>query len=498
LVGEAWDKGVDQVNAVVYLPGEFGFGNNSDQVNAQQKIYAFGHGPLNGKINIASKNQINFSAQNLPQKTFFEVRVLFEKGLLDAGYQSRVSDNITLNQILTEEKKFGEQTDLKKKFSLGGLILAILFSLFAFLIFVKGFIQYLRDWWLFGKDQPLPLASLSGKLHEPPSDLIPSAVECLITGRAKITPKAVVASIINLVNKKIIKIQSKKKSDRNILGWSSTHYEYSLLLVKDPDKAKLTTAEKELIDFIFNDIARREKEVSFEDIKKYPQSNRMTAYNFFKDFQKDSFKECLDQNLYEPKSHIFSKKPGNIYLWGGLALNFVAAVFGPGLIAILGPVAGTIIGFNWLVFAPEVACLIIVIILSSFAEKRTPRGSQEATSWLAFQRYLKEYSVTRDYPIDSVILWGKYLVYGIVLGVSLKALSELPVNFSPEELRTAGFVFVSGSGPGDLSASFSNLSTTLSSLNTAFTASYGASGVGGSGGFSAGGGGGGGGGGGAG
>ncbi|PIU03307.1 hypothetical protein COT44_03730 [Candidatus Shapirobacteria bacterium CG08_land_8_20_14_0_20_39_18] len=104
---------------------------------------------------------------------------------------------------------------------------------------------------------------------------------------------------------------------------------------------------------------------------------------------------------------------------------------------------------------------------------------------------MTDYSVTKNYPLDSVILWEKYLVYGAALGISLKALSQLPIDYSKAQSSGSGLLIYSyGTQGSTLSnvSSLSSLSTSLSSLSTSFS-SYGAHGVGGSGGFSGGGGG---------
>ena len=67
LVGDEWDKGIGFVEAKIYLP-EGGFENSSGGENGTENIHGFGHGTLNGKVDILSKSQVNFSAQNLPSK----------------------------------------------------------------------------------------------------------------------------------------------------------------------------------------------------------------------------------------------------------------------------------------------------------------------------------------------------------------------------------------------------------------------------------------------
>ena len=51
-------KGVENVTAKVILYEDV----------KDNKIWGFGHGPLNGKVEIPTDKQVNFSASNLPAK----------------------------------------------------------------------------------------------------------------------------------------------------------------------------------------------------------------------------------------------------------------------------------------------------------------------------------------------------------------------------------------------------------------------------------------------
>ena len=115
---------------------------------------------------------------------------------------------------------------------------------------------------------------------------------------------------------------------------------------------------------------------------------------------------------------------------------------------------------------------------------------------------MRNYKKTAKYEIDSILIWEKYLVYGTLLGVSAKALSQLPIKFTESDamivssywggraLSTSGSV----TGLNDLSSAINGVTSAITSVSQSATSSYGASGSGSSGGFSGGGGGGGGGG----
>ena len=111
---------------------------------------------------------------------------------------------------------------------------------------------------------------------------------------------------------------------------------------------------------------------------------------------------------------------------------------------------------------------------------------------------MKDYARTKKYPIDSIVIWENYLVYGTALGISAKALAALPIQFPAAEQAAAaaywGGVHGVSSSVGDFGASLAGLSDAITSISSASSASYGASGAGSSGSSSGGGGGGGGGG----
>jgi uncharacterized membrane protein len=127
---------------------------------------------------------------------------------------------------------------------------------------------------------------------------------------------------------------------------------------------------------------------------------------------------------------------------------------------------------------------VVMSFISNALYKRTDHGDQEFANWKAFKKFMTDYSVTKNYAIDSVVLWEKYLVYGAALGISAKALAGLPVNFN-DSFRHSGLYIVgpnsAGNTFGDMTNLSQDLSTAFSGINSSF-GSFGASGVGSSGG----------------
>jgi uncharacterized membrane protein len=129
--------------------------------------------------------------------------------------------------------------------------------------------------------------------------------------------------------------------------------------------------------------------------------------------------------------------------------------------------------------------------------RRTPKGAQRHAEWAGLRRYLKDFSQLEDAPSGHLILYERYLVAAVALGVADELIEALEVKM-PEVANDPTFArWYVGSqafhyrGLGDFGSGFA--SATASSFRPPASSSSSGGGFGG--GFSGGGGGGGGGGG---
>ncbi len=221
LIGDEWEKGVENVTAKVLL-----YEDAKDNI-----IYGFGHGPLNGVVSIPNSKEVNFSATDLPPKKMFEVRTLFPKGTLVGGR----AGSLSLEDILNEEKEFGLKTQNQSRLQNVILLLLSVFVVYRIIVWIKRWVAY-------GKDNMLPEVNSAGLLHEPPSDLAPIYVETLMKGNP--SNKSIVATILELVRNKNLEIKFIKNGKKTFFGHSNQY----LLVLKN--KQKLNKPEKLLLNWI--------------------------------------------------------------------------------------------------------------------------------------------------------------------------------------------------------------------------------------------------------
>jgi len=486
----------------------------SNSINGND-LKAWAHGPLEGEVAISeSVNEpiVSFQVPRVSVGEFVEARVLMPK----VNFSDGATGNGDRATIQAQEETYIKETinGKKKAAVLQKVFLVIIFGIFALIVF--RFIKQVKLFLKYGKDDPLPKVNAPGTLWEPPSDIDPAQIEQLISGTKNLTPKAFTATVLSLVQDRYFKfVRSDQKQ-----GLFTKNYKYYLEPF-NPKQSYLITPVKtissiqqSIMNFLLEKVGLekviaegKERDViSLDSIVSWSQTHQMESQKFFKSLKETTLKENLSEGYFNQDSHNNkSKANGGIIIGLSILLLLISFTVAPAIFSSFGGdfsyvsiiLVSGFFGFLGIVLGS------IVALMGEFGEKRTPKGSEEAAEWLAFGKHMRNYKKTAKYEIDSIVIWEKYLVYGTLLGVSAKALSQLPIKFTEADamivssywggriLSTDGSV----SGLNDLSSAINSVTTVISSINQSATSSYGASGSGSSGGFSGGGSGGGGGGG---
>jgi len=451
------------------------------------QIKAYGHGPLNGIVSIPSNKEVDFSSKKLSINTYFENRILLPKNVFTGG----IIGTKNLAQIVAEEDGFIAKTKAEQeaKQQKDRNFAIILF--FVLIVQLAFFIKKILDFNHYSKDRKIPKSGLSGRFWEPPSNIDPSQVEQLLTAKDKLTPKSLTATILFLISNRFLKME--REENKNIFG---KKYKYSLSLVEN-NSLQISSIQQITLDLI-KEIMGDNTKIYLKDITSWFTKNPTKGRNFLlKDFPEKTTEENVTEGYFDKVANDRKKKYISWFSLPILSLSPILAIF---LFMFFGLYSVVFFGINILIAA------IIVSIgkkLNDNYQKRTDKGLEEASKWIGFKKHLKEYNQTVKDPIDSIVIWEKYLIYGSVLGVSIKTLSELPINLgqSDQQILTNYWSISSISSLTNLGDFTNSLNSVTSSLNSvssysySSSSSYGASGSGSSGGFSGGGGSGGGGGG---
>ena len=121
-------------------------------------------------------------------------------------------------------------------------------------------------------------------------------------------------------------------------------------------------------------------------------------------------------------------------------LNFIYVLFG-----IYFAVSNSIFLNSLGIFETGIM-IAVAIIVSSYlltVKRRSIKGNEDYVRWVAFKRFLEDFSSFDDYPIPSLVIWEHYLVYATAFGIADKVEKQLRIKFkkegesySPEYQRT--------------------------------------------------------------
>lgn len=485
LIGPGWDKRTDQINAYIYFPSKI---NESD-------FYVFGHGPLQGNVDKIDGTGVHYSLTNLPANTFIEARVIFPSNALNI---IKIPGN-RLESILNYERGLALQANKQRanarvKFGFAIFLPLALFSLWLYL-----FLKY-------GKEYP-PRVNVV-YTRDIPEDLPPAIVGYLMRFK-NINPNDFTATIMNLVRKGFIAIQTHKE-EKGFIFKREVPVTYLSETGKSPDE--LLPHEHIVYNFLFTsltyegvisffkpgkmrNIASRvfkDKQgtmpgiagaqgvtVSTDDIKEFIKNHAQefkTIYDAFKGVVKDEGDE---------KSYFEKKSEGFMILF--ILIGFVFSFFGFFYLSFLG--VPYFIPFYFVISG-------LFIVLAFPLQRRTQDGADAYALWNGLKKFLIDFSNLKEAIPTSIAIWEQYLVYAVTFGISDKVIKEMEIvlpQIPEDELRTSHF-FAAGAILGsdiNIAEAFNVItSSMISSFNAISSA---ASSTGGGGGFSGGGGGGGGG-----
>lgn len=457
--------GIGRVAVVVDLPG------------SGVDVRAWAHGPLNGLVE-PEGSRVRASVDRVPAGQFVELRVTQPASdFTDAAALS--TGEVLLPSVLAEEQRFADEANARRARAAEAERrreqVADAVGVLAPIVAVAGLVLFFVLWTRYGREHRVQ-HDVGEYLRDLPDD--PPAFVGMLREWGSVAPSLLSATLVDLAQRGHLTIEEMRE-DRWIL----------------PDKVdwRFTVATpragregSQLLPFEATILARLFAEgptTTHSAFTAWCRAHRTDAQRWWEDVKKqlrDEFKE---------RSYIEGGK-GLVYVANMLAAMAVIGI-GVGAVSV-----GSLIGLV------AIASGVVQAFLTPLLRRRTPAGRQRLEEWEAVERFLRDFSELEEAPVGHVVLWERYLVYAVALGVTAAVARALAARIPAEVAAgSGGFApwYVGPHGPGALD-SIGSLSDFASSVGPAIVASAtpqssSSSGGGGGGGFSGGGGGGGGGGG---
>jgi uncharacterized membrane protein len=460
--GDQWEVSPNLVTAEVLLP--------RGAADGEVRVYGHPYG-VSGETSLGEDGvSPSLEARDVPPHTFVEIRVVFPPDLLTSSDGVTVIAGAGQDIILDQEAEWAERANDARNAARNGLIGGAL--AFVGLVGGAGGLVYLR----YGRE---PRTGYDREYEQfPPSELSPAEVGALIS-QGGVDEKQFAATLFDLIRQGVL---TAEPSQVTRVTWGGLRSEEITDLV-----IGLSDRETGLRDFEQSvlTVLRRALATGPMPLHELNDAIRADAAANAKSYQ--TFRERVLEAV----------RRGRLLDISGTAVSWmvgigVAALIAAGFFVLTNSTSDTpgMGAFPIFLLGGAIFGAVVLFILLSFRRVRTKRtkdGALEAERWMAFRRYLRDFSRLEEAPAISLTLWEQFLVYGISLGVAEQVLEQARLH-APVELEQTSSLFWYGNngyGGGPTQNAFVGLESALSGAFTPPSSSSG-----GGGGFSGGGGGG--------
>ncbi|MDZ7318535.1 MAG: DUF2207 domain-containing protein [candidate division KSB1 bacterium] len=429
-VGKANQVEIGEVKVVLELP----------QPADTSQVRAWAHGPLHGQLAFEN-GKIRLWVAPLPKRTWWEARVIFPLDWVTGGPMRM--DRTMRETILSEERLLAEAANARRlaqqrkiAFREQHQSLALSTSM---ILAVIGFAVLM---WLYSRfGQPYAIPGQGRIVSEIPQDLSP-AVANYLHSNGQMGAGALIATIFDLARRGYLQLQETIQEKKILFGKYRKKI-YTLQLMKDNyerDRNDLSAHEREMVDFLFADLAEGRSEIQMDELK----DSRRDVTKWFSQWKKSVVQAWGGSGFYEKQSimgTVIAAVTAIIILIAGVLLMIR---LGPG--GLIAMIAG-----------------IVLFVLSFAILKYTREVKQMKSQLSAFRRYLTQYHFRRDSSYLQSNL-DRFLIYGIALGVGSKVIKEM-VALVPDWQAAGYFPWyvgtMSSGSPAGFAESVSSMVTSM-------------------------------------
>ena len=405
-------------NLTINLPsgGEVLNDNISIEGFSKDNMTVMGFGTTNAKLVSKSGSKIEAKAKRLYDDFNDEIEMFvsipnskvdlfpnIKEG--DTNYSS-LEGYTKLNTIIEDALK-DEDTFYKsyKLLEAGIIIVCFILILINILVIRNSYIKY---------DKELKSDFEYEYLREIPNGNYSPSVASYLVNEQKLDVNSLNSEIMDLIRRGYINV------DINGQDLTSIKVNFILVLNKEKvDEGGLNSSERFLLKWYFDDIAKGDR-LSFDQLDEY-MKNHVNAEKYNSNNSK--WNEMVKNTSINMKwfDNVSGAKKymglSSIFLFVSLIVFLIITSKNLTWVSIL---------FNSLVLGSSITILSYVPTI----KRKTQLGINEYTRWMAFKKFLEEFSTFEDYPVPSLIVWEHYMVYATMFGIADLVEKQLRTRFS--------------------------------------------------------------------
>ncbi|HHV99525.1 MAG TPA: DUF2207 domain-containing protein [Clostridiaceae bacterium] len=431
IIDQSWEIALNNIVAVISIP----------QGSSANNISVFAHGPLTVESRVVDDRNVEITVPVISPGDYVEARVLFPPEL--APYSTKFKDKYALSEIMETEKKLAAEANIKreearrlvkeheekkrrlesekelrvKKLQPVGQIIAGIMFLLWFYILLTIYFRYDRKYRHSFKDK---------NLTEPPGNYTPAEMSTLIWGTLQ--PRDLIATALDMIRKKCLVINYNNVSSKNTSDEENSNNfiisHNNLIPIEHPG---LKAHESFLIDWFLNKIGNGEL-VTTDEINEYVKDKK-NSYQFKSDFEKWKTlvrEEAVSLNFFEKsikRGKYLGLNSGIVYIVAGILISTLLSVFSSIILTVMG---------------------IVLLVYSVLLKERSVYGNEQCAKWLAFKKFLKEFSTLERVKIPSIAQWEQYFPYAVSLGVAKDVMKQFSAVYNEQDFSDSNLTYLYG------------------------------------------------------
>ena len=412
-IGADWQCNMDNANIIIDFENPVEIG----KVQVYPHTYAKGLSSVNKQ-----ENSISFSVSPLSSNTAVDARVVFPKGAVTSSdkvyhesYEAQEIEKI-------EEKMQQDKKNYQISYQLYGILAVV--AMIALIIFIFLVKKEMKD-----KDISAKKVEYNRDL---PKGYSLGEENSILLGKAGYQdPNLFIATVLDLVNRKVLKMDSMKKQKKSV--FDSIEYRYELSLGEKAKTEKTSLYDNLVLNILFEKKVKDELEIDSLVGKKIELNEALKEFGKKRSQQTTYHKLVSYGNKADKEFYQNEKSPLKRYFI--LTTMILVVLFFVNFL-IINPLnvkaksVDLVLGVGFLAFY----FILGYSIISSLFHHVKEEYLEEKKKLLGLKKYLTEYSLMKDkYPIE-IALWDKYLVYASLFGIADKIAKEIQ-----EELIKQGY-----------------------------------------------------------
>lgn len=401
-----------------------------ESVRNKENLKAWGHGPLNGKIDIESNDKIKFSVNNLDTGKMLEIRVVTLENMFNVN-NSKINNYRFLNQIINEESKSANETNNFSKY-----FYSIIIAIYSIAIIIN-ILQSIKFYKISKRKN-------DGIIH---TDL--QYYRDIPRSETSTPPEAAYLYFFNKDKDNIIFYQSNMVSatilDLTLKGYINLRVNGKNVYVKIMKDIDGLNEDEKAVYKILKGTSKKEKG-EFE----------ISKINAFAKKHYNKYSELINKMINESRESIYNQKlidkaNKKAYKQATSAKSKYSIILGIIQFILVGYIIGLLPFFNRiytgifrvgfetnfiilsLILLPFILSILIELKMKSKSQNKiavlTQKGTEEQEQWKALARYIKDFSMLDEKELPSLVIWEKYLIYATAFGIADKAIKQMKAKY---------------------------------------------------------------------